>query len=884
MRRAVPQRLAALLAAVALVRLAGPSGTAAPSAASIRLNAALLAGVTPTHGAPDAPTLLSISGDGLAPGSRVSLLDGGPFLLGSYIMPEGARAVEVHGDHACVAFYSHARKLGGIEILDLTDPTTPARVGAFETGDSGVGVVVAGSVAYVPFLNPYTFEGGLHIVDIAAPDDPRRLGTFYSLVDPQAVAVQGTRAYVADGVEGLKIIDVTDPASPRLLGVYDTAGTYAFPSSAVVSVALDGSRLYAADTLAGLLVFDIADDGRPTLLGTTRTSDSASGVALAGRLVVVADGVSGLQIVDASDPARPRVVGSQGLYGNSGYFFAVAVDGTRAVVADIINGVQVIDLRHPAQPASAGALEGPPVIAAGVPGGVTGVAVDAASSLAALADGAGGLVLVDVRNAASPSVLGSLLTGGTAYIAAGGAGLSIVDVRFPGAPALLGTLDTPGDAQAVAVADGRAYVADGSRGLQVVDVSDGRHPALLGTYDTPGSARGVFVADGYAYVADDFMGMEIFDISAAAPRLVGRYDTPGRAVGVAVGGGRAYVADLNRGLQILDVRDREAPVLVQNLSTPGAAQGVVLAGDRLYVADGFSGLLEIDVGDPDRPILAGAYDTPGIATAAATASGLVFVADGSHGLRIIRPNPAIPGPQAKPDSGLAVMLPAGFTPGPYDLQVTGPDGAIALLPDGFLVCRHLDLAARLVSVDSNDAPGRAAEGAPGLYRLVLSGDDDLFSPGAARRARLLLPALPARVEVRAATGPSIIELRIGPSPGEATVLVSGPDPAAAALQWETIRAAGGVDLPPLDETTYGDLRLSVLAGAGGPAGRAAGRAPREPGPPVRYRYVFEAGRLVGAGAWGPGAALLFDVSAGDPDGCGAETRVTFDEPRGGGTP
>jgi len=436
----------------------------------------------------------------------------------------------------------------------------------------------------------------------------------------------------------------------------------------------------------------------------------------------------------------------------------------------------------------------------------------------------------------------------------------------------------------VAVADGRAYVADGSRGLQVVDVSDGRHPALVGTYDTPGSARGVFVADGYAYVADDFMGMEILDVSAAAPRLVGRYDTPGRAVGVAIGGGRAYVADLNRGLQILDVRDREAPVLVQNLSTPGAAQGVVLAGDRLYVADGFSGLLEIDVGDPDRPILAGAYDTPGIATAAATASGLVFVADGSHGLRIIRPNPAISGTQANPDSGLAVTLPAGFTPGPYDLQVTGPDGAIALLPDGFLVCRHLDLAARLVSVGLNDAPGRAADGAPGLYRLLLSGDDDLFSPGAARRARLLLPALPARVEVRAATGPSLIELRIGPSPGEATALVSGPDPAAAALQWETIRAAGGVDLAALGQTTYGDLRLSVLAGAGGPAGRAAGRAPREPGPPVRYRYAFEAGRLVGAGAWGPGAALLFDVSAGDPDGCGAETSVTFDERWGGGAP
>jgi len=435
------------------------------------------------------------------------------------------------------------------------------------------------------------------------------------------------------------------------------------------------------------------------------------------------------------------------------------------------------------------------------------------------------------------------------------------------------------------VAGARAYVADGSCGLQVVDVSDGRHPALLGTYDTPGSARGVVVADGYAYVADDFMGMEILDVrDGAAPRLVGRYDTPGRAVGVAVGGGRAYVADLNRGLDVLDVGHRETPVLVQNFSTPGAAQGVVLAGDRLFVADGFSGLLEIDIGDPARPILAGAYDTPGVATAAAAASGLVFVADGGHGLRIIRPNPAIPEPQDDSGSSLTVTLPAGFTPGPYDVQVTGPDGTTAVVPDGFIVCRHLNLVGELVPAGSKDAAGRAPDGAPGLYRLVLRGDHDLFSPGAARRARLLLPALPARVEVRAATGPALIELRIGPSPGEATALVSGLDPVAALLQWETIRAAGGIDLAALDETTYGDLRLSVLADAGGPAGGSAGRAPRDPGAPVRYRYGFEAGRLVGAGAWGPGAALVFDVSAGDPDGCGAETRVTFDERRGGGEP
>src|SRR5207244_1655477 len=162
-----------------------------------------------------------------------------------------------------VAFYSHTAKLGGIQLLDLTDPSSPAVVGAFETGDSGVGVQVAGGFAYVPFLNPYTFIGGLHIVDITHPSAPLRVGTFYTLADP----------------------------------------------------------------LSGLLVIDASEPDHPRLLGRTRTSDSASAVAVAGRYAYVADGTSGLQVIDVSDPARPRVVGSQGLFGNSGYFVSVALTG-----------------------------------------------------------------------------------------------------------------------------------------------------------------------------------------------------------------------------------------------------------------------------------------------------------------------------------------------------------------------------------------------------------------------------------------------------------------------------------------------------------------------------------------------------------------------------
>src|SRR2546425_2562758 len=190
MREQVRAIGAAVLAAAAIVWWQGPVARAGASggvadAATAAAEASIVS-VSPPRGAVDASTGITAAGAGFEPGARVSLQNGGPFLTGSYIMPEGARAVEVTGSYACVAFYSHAAKLGGIQILDLTNPGAPAVVGAFETGDSGVGVQVAGGLAYVPFLNPYTYIGGLHHIHIPQPAPPPRPRGLFTPLHPPA--------------------------------------------------------------------------------------------------------------------------------------------------------------------------------------------------------------------------------------------------------------------------------------------------------------------------------------------------------------------------------------------------------------------------------------------------------------------------------------------------------------------------------------------------------------------------------------------------------------------------------------------------------------------------------------------------------------------------
>src|SRR6266850_1187706 len=118
----------AILLAATFAGSAGLSGADPPRFSPIHAGTTLAPTIAPRHAPSDAPTELTLTGGGAGPGARLSLLGGGPFLLGSYIMPEGARGVEMHGDRACVDFYSHATKLGGIEILDLADPTSPVRL------------------------------------------------------------------------------------------------------------------------------------------------------------------------------------------------------------------------------------------------------------------------------------------------------------------------------------------------------------------------------------------------------------------------------------------------------------------------------------------------------------------------------------------------------------------------------------------------------------------------------------------------------------------------------------------------------------------------------------------------------------------------------------
>jgi hypothetical protein len=187
-------------------------------------------------------------------------------------------------------------------------------------------------------------EGGMWVIDLADPTMPARVGSLDTDGDAAGVALQGTRAYVADGLGGLAVVDVAIPSSPRLLG--------SSPGMLARDVAVDGDFAYVGGLTGVLFVVDVRAPAAPTVVATKRLSGAAIAVGLAeAHVAVVTAAPSGdlLDVVDVTVPASPVVRATVAL-GSRATARDVVVSGRRAHVASTESGLMTFDLSVPSQP------------------------------------------------------------------------------------------------------------------------------------------------------------------------------------------------------------------------------------------------------------------------------------------------------------------------------------------------------------------------------------------------------------------------------------------------------------------------------------------------------------------------------------------------------
>jgi hypothetical protein len=254
--------------------------------------------------------------------------------------------VEIAGDRA------HVLGVGGLAILDVSDPDLPVLLGhhAPPTGERYYRGSVAGDHVYCGAR-----EAGLVVVDATAVSEPVEVAR----VAPAGTSYEGST--VADGVlyacrhaAGLHILDVTDPSAPA------TLATFTDLQNAWDVVVADGTA-YVADGLGGLAILDVSQPGAPQLLARVATEGAATDVAVAGSLAAVALGSAGVALHDVADPASSELLAA---YDTPGLAMTLDLAGDRLFVADW-DQVEVIDVSVPSAPAPAG-RENTPVRAMGL--------------------------------------------------------------------------------------------------------------------------------------------------------------------------------------------------------------------------------------------------------------------------------------------------------------------------------------------------------------------------------------------------------------------------------------------------------------------------------------------------------------------------------------
>jgi len=91
---------------------------------------------------------------------------------------------------------------------------------------------------------------GLQVIDISDPTSPTLVGNYNTPGSARGIAVSGDHAFVADWFWGLQVIDISDPTSPTLVGTCDT------PHYAC-GVAVSGDHAFVADQSSGLQVIQV---------------------------------------------------------------------------------------------------------------------------------------------------------------------------------------------------------------------------------------------------------------------------------------------------------------------------------------------------------------------------------------------------------------------------------------------------------------------------------------------------------------------------------------------------------------------------------------------------------------------------------------------------
>lgn len=526
----------------------------------------------------------------------------------------------------------------GLRIVDIDPPNQPAEIGAFPTKDWTRSVAVLGSYCYL--VNPLN---GVQIVDVTNPSSPEDLGTI------QVSGMNHPRQLLLDPVEnrlfvvderGLFVFSLQDPAAPSLLGSFSSSYT-------LLSADLEGSRV-AAISYGLAYIFDIDGAGVPDSVGSVMVDPGqlGTGVALDDSLLFIVESTNAISVTNITDLTSPQQLDKNSSISYGGRLF---IDRTQDLLyVPVAGGVLAIDYSTPSTlmnqasfqdsdpwfssaVGNAVALDASGNVyctfdAAGlmimdaalsqktghirISRNVSAVEAISGSTNLAVGDAALGLVMMDMSDPTTPTILSETgisetwasdldTEGNYAYL--GGTGFAVVDITDPSSPVVKrDTVFSAVGIQSLCVDDQdptRVWIGSGN-GFYPVDVSDPVNPVLGSRVGGSSFIYGIFdmAMSGSRLVgAVQQLGFIVYDTNSGTYDMI---NTMSGVNAIAIRDTIAYTAGTS--LKAFSVNDVTNVFEIQSNIGLANATSLHLAGERLYAAS--TGMIHVyDISDPANP-------------------------------------------------------------------------------------------------------------------------------------------------------------------------------------------------------------------------------------------------------------------------------------------
>ncbi|HOC43626.1 MAG TPA: hypothetical protein PKJ99_11485 [Thermoanaerobaculales bacterium] len=445
-----------------------------------------------------------------------------PRAIGRYTMYGDPRDAVVSGETV------FALDGGGVEVLNISDPSHPVSAAYLPTGSRGAALALEGDLLIVGGPDWYEWGDpfGAWIYDVSPPWLPTQLGFVETPAPVAGLAADGGLMLAAAGSAGLRVIDFSRPTQPVEMAALAARGSIRW-AEAEGDLAVAGSSHQ-------MTVVDVSNAAHPVELGELPLSfwPTEYPAELEGSLAFVGSYLPpGVAVFDVSSPAAPVMLSFLVLEHRPAGLDASGPKLYAAVETELV----VIDIADPWSPEIIGQA----------PAGEGGAAMLVA------ADGG----FVTVANSHCPWFPGCYPT------------IERFDVVSPELPVLTDTLY---DAIATAIAPSGElpFVAGGSRqtpgGVVVIDTSNPMWLRVVGGLDLDTHPTSIEVGNGVAYVLTDpplaTPWVQMVSLrDPLHPWLIGEHPTLGEALDVALSGNLLLVADGDAGLLLLDATECAFP-------------------------------------------------------------------------------------------------------------------------------------------------------------------------------------------------------------------------------------------------------------------------------------------------------------------------------------